>query len=114
MTIRNVSDQELCIGDQIYRRSIALTSDTVIAQWSDKPVAQLRESDFEALLERKPELIVLGTGRSNIIPPRELVFALARRGIGLEFMDTAAAARTFNVVAGEGRAVAAVLYLSSL
>jgi uncharacterized protein len=48
---------------------------------------------------------------TNVFPPRELVFALARRGIGLEFMDTPAAARTYNVLASEGRQVAAVLYL---
>jgi uncharacterized protein len=40
-----------------------------------------------------------------------LLFAFARRGIGLESMDTAAAARTFNVLSGEARQVAAVLYL---
>jgi len=112
VTIRDVTDKELRIGVQVYRRSIALTSDTVIGEWSNKPVAQLREPDFAELLEKNPELIVLGTGPSNVIPPRELIFALARRGIGLEFMDTAAAARTFNVVAGEGRSVAAVLYLN--
>lgn len=112
VTIRNVSDGELRIGDKVYRKTIALTVDTVIEEWSDKSIAQLRETDFAELLDKNPELIVLGTGPSNVIPPRELVFALARRGVGLEFMDTAAAARTFNVVAGEGRSVAAVMYLN--
>lgn len=111
MTIRNVSDHELCIGDQVYRQTIALTVDTIIEGWAAQPIGQLREADFAALLAMNPELIVLGTGPTNIVPPRELVFALARRGVGLEFMDTAAAARTFNVLAGEGRSVAAIFYL---
>ncbi len=54
---------------------------------------------------------MLGTGNTVVFPPRELVIAMARSGIGLESMDTPAAARTFNVLAGEGRRVAAVLYL---
>ena len=54
---------------------------------------------------------MLGTGASNVFPPRELVFAMARRQVGFETMDTAAAARTFNVLAGEGRRVAALLYI---
>ena len=62
-------------------------------------------------LDSDPEIIVLGTGQSNIFAPRELVFAMARRGVGFEVMNSAAAARTFNVLAGEGRRVAAVLYL---
>ena len=53
---------------------------------------------------------MVGTGKDGEFPPRELMFAFARRGVGLELMDTAAAARTFNVLAGEGRHVAAVLY----
>lgn len=111
VTIRKVSNQEIAIGDKVYQRSIALTADSVIGNWADKPVAQLRETDFEVLLEWNPELIILGTGPGSVFAPRELVFALARRGIGLEFMDTGAAARTFNVLASEGRSVAAVLYL---
>jgi len=68
-------------------------------------------NSLAALLDGRPEVIVLGTGATNVFPPRELVFAMARRGIGLEVMDTAAAARTFNVLVGEDRQVAAVLYL---
>lgn len=71
----------------------------------------LVESDLALLLETGPELIVLGTGNKYILPPRDLVFALARRGVGLEVMDTPAAARTFNVLISESRRVAAVLYL---
>ena len=54
---------------------------------------------------------MLGTGSGHVIPPRELMFAFARKGVGLEVMDTRAAARTFNVLVAEGRQVAAVLYL---
>ena len=82
--------------------------------WTDKSVPQLTEADFLALLDRGPEMIVLGTGPSNIFPPRELVFAMARRGVGLEVMNTGAAARTFNVLAAEGRSVAAVLYIGTM
>ena len=64
-----------------------------------------------AVFAEQPDVVLLGTGAANIFPPRELTFAFARRGIGLEVMDTAAAARTFNVLANEGRRVAAVLYI---
>jgi len=111
LMIRSTTATEICIGDDVFVRTIALTTDTVLDNWSKKTVAELIEADFAQLLEGNPAVIVLGTGTTNIFPPRELVFALARRGIGLEFMDTAAAARTFNVLASEGRPVAAVLYL---
>lgn len=111
LTIRSVSDAEIRIGDHSYADTIALTVDTVIADWPVKPVSDLTDSDFSRLLDTAPEIIILGTGAANLFPPRELVFAMARRGIGFEVMGTRAAARTFNVLAGEGRNVAAVLYV---
>ena len=82
-----------------------------MGRWPKTAVSELVEDDFETLLETKPEVIIVGTGLTNIFPPRDLVFAMARRGIGLEVMDTTAAARTFNVLVAEDRQVAAVLFL---
>jgi uncharacterized protein len=109
--IRSVSDDAIVVGDKRYVTTIALTAEAVIDNWQKIPIAELRETDFGMLLDVRPEVIVLGTGPTNLFPPRELVFAMARRGVGLEVMDTAAAARTFNVLCGEGRQVAAILYL---
>jgi uncharacterized protein len=111
LTIRSVSDAEIRIGDDLYTETVALTGDTVFEDWPVKRVGDLTDSDFSRLFEVSPEIIVLGTGAENLFPPRELVFAMARRGIGFEVMDTRAAARTFNVLAGEGRNVTAVLYV---
>lgn len=112
LTIRSVADGAIVVGTATYESTIALTPDAVYEDWPGKAVPDLVEADFAHLAESRPEVLVLGTGSTNIFPPRELVFALARNGIGLEVMDTAAAARTFNILAGEGRRVAAVLYLS--
>jgi uncharacterized protein len=110
--IRSISADEIRIGNDAFDHTIALTADTVLDDWPQKPVAELTEADFALFLDSKPEIMVLGTGQSNIFVPRELVFVMARRGVGFEVMNSAAAARTFNVLAGEGRRVAAVLYLS--
>ena len=110
--IRSVIANEIQIGADVYRHTIAITSDEVIDDWPDIDVADLQDSDFAALLASKPEVIVVGTGAAIQFPPRDLVFAMARRGVGFEVMDTAAAARTFNVLASEDRQVAAVLYVS--
>ncbi len=109
--IQQVTESTITVNGEPYSHSIALTPDEVLGHWSAKPIADLSEPDFEPLLIKSPEIVLLGTGPSNVFPPRELLFAFARRGIGLESMDTAAAARTFNVLATEGRQVAAVLYL---
>ncbi len=110
LTIRSVSEDGIHINDQIWSGTVALTPNEVIEQWPSIALPDLVAEDFDALLADSPELVILGTGAKGQFPPRDLMFAFARRGVGLEVMDTAAAARTFNVLAGEGRRVAAVLY----
>lgn len=109
--IRSVSADGILIGEQSFTQTIALTRDGLVEGFMPPPVADLVESHFELLFATQPELIVLGTGSHNIFPPRELMFAFARRSVGLEVMNTPAAARTFNILAGEGRRLAAVLYI---
>ncbi len=111
VSVRQVTASEILIGDTTWTRSVKITSAGVIGSWEETPINALGITDFESLLSSAPELVILGTGDEHVIPPRELVFALARRGIGFESMHTRAAARTFNVLVSEGRKVAAVLYL---
>jgi uncharacterized protein len=108
--IRSVADGTVRIGDKEYRDTIAITTDEVMENWPDKALAELTVEDFGALLQNEVTIVVLGTGSTNVFAPRDLIFAFARLGVGLEVMDSQAAARTFNVLAGEGRRVAAVLY----
>ena len=111
MTIRSVADDEIRIGERGFSRTVALSAAGVLDGWEEKPLDTLTADDFRLLLEPRPEVVVLGTGRTHVLPPRELMFAFAREGIGFEVMDTRAAARTFNVLVGEGRQAVALLYL---
>jgi len=58
-----------------------------------------------------PEVVLLGTGERAIFPPQSVLAEFLKRGIGLETMDNAAAARTFNVLVGEGRQAVGVFLL---
>ncbi len=112
VAVRRVSDTEILIGNQVWSEPVALTRDGILHDYVAAPVETLCIADLSLLIATNPELIVIGTGSEQILPNRELMFAMARQGIGLEMMDTPAAARTFNVLITEGRSVAAILYLS--
>ena len=111
VTIRRVAGGAIFIGESRYTGTIALTPEGLVEEFAPPSLEELHVTHFDRLFEYEPELVILGTGGRIVFPPRELTFAFARRGVGLEVMDTAAAARTFNVLAGEGRRLAAVLYL---
>ena len=56
-----------------------------------------------------PRILVVGCGPRFVAPPAGLAAALRRHEIGLEWMDTGAACRTFNILLLEDRPVAAAL-----
>jgi uncharacterized protein len=112
ITVRQVEPGQLRIGADIVRRNVLLTADREIRDWSIDDIDDLTESHLQVIIEAAPEVIVVGTGWKAVFPPRELVFALARRGIGLETMDTPAACRTFNILINEGRRAAAALIVN--
>jgi uncharacterized protein len=80
--------------------------------WSPPPIAELSEADLAPLLalNPQPEFIVLGTGTTLVRPPVAFTKALGARGIGVEAMDSRAAARAWGVLRAELRWVAGALY----
>ncbi|UYY59987.1 Mth938-like domain-containing protein [Sphingomonas sp. S2-65] len=80
--------------------------------WSPPAIADLTEADLAPVLalDPQPEFILLGTGERLVRPPLALTKALSARGIGLEIMDSRAAARAWGVLRAELRWVAGALY----
>ncbi|PVX29837.1 Mth938-like domain-containing protein [Sphingomonas pokkalii] len=80
--------------------------------WAPPPVAELSEADLAPAfaLDLQPEFLLLGTGATLVRPPLALVKALEKRGIGIEAMDSRAAARAWGVLRAELRWVAGALY----
>lgn len=89
----------LILGDEARSWPVASLADLTVAALA--PVLEAGRAEVEFLL--------LGVGLRNAQPPREVRDALQRAGIGLEFMDTPAAARLYNVLTAEGRRLAAAL-----
>jgi uncharacterized protein len=56
-----------------------------------------------------PEVLLVGTGGRQQLLPRDTLRPLLALGIGVEVMDTRAAARTYNILMAEGRRVVAAL-----
>lgn len=97
------------VGVREYRENVAMTPETIATGWTRGGFDDLDERDFTALLEFAPEIVLLGTGATLRFPHPRLLRALTDANIGVEVMDTAAACRTFNILAAEGRKVAVAL-----
>ena len=96
----------------VWRPGSVLILDDVARDWGVASPAGLSIASLSAVLEAGPataELCVLGMGTANALPPREVREAFLRAGVGLEYLDTPAAARLYNLLTSEGRRVAAAL-----
>ncbi|WP_341207326.1 Mth938-like domain-containing protein [uncultured Sphingomonas sp.] len=78
--------------------------------WTPPLFETLDEAALAPLLGESIEFVLLGTGAELRRPPRTLVASLEKRGIGIEAMDSRAAARAWGVLRAEERRIAAALY----
>ena len=83
-----------------------------VRPWPLEQLASLTAAHFEQVLALKPELVIFGSGERLQFVSAALYRSLIEARIGIETMDTAAACRTYNVLASEGRSVAAALLVA--
>lgn len=107
--VHSVSETAIRVVEQDYEGSVILSSEHLIDDWPITSFAALEAEHLDPVFDLKPEIVIIGTGKRQAFLSPELMMAFYRRGIGVEAMNTAAAARTFNVLVSEERNVAAIL-----
>lgn len=93
----------------VHRESLLLTADGTTRPWPPRSWAELSERHFLPVAALDPEIVLLGSGAVFRLPAPGVIRPLIDAGIGFESMTTQAACRTFNILAAEGRRVAAAL-----
>lgn len=107
--IQSVSDREIRIAGEVYRDSLVVTAEFLIANWPVKSPGDIETDHLEPILNLQPEVVLIGTGKKQVFLPPELLMKFYQNGIGVEMMTTQAACRTFNVLISDNRKVAAAL-----
>ncbi len=94
-------------------RSIVIGSRGEKFDWNCARFEDLTEAHFTQLAATQPELVIFGSGSRIRFAPPAFLRGLMQQRIGIETMDTLAACRTYNVLAGEGRRVIAALLIDA-
>jgi uncharacterized protein len=89
--------------------SLVVSADRLITDWPARSLEELKPDHLAAIVELKPEIVLLGSGAAFRFAEPALLDPLYKAGIGVEVMDTPAACRTYNILLGEGRNVVAAL-----
>lgn len=110
--VRRADAHQVVVVDRSFNASLILTRNQVIEAWGVRDAAELTSAQVEPILALKPDVVLLGTGARQRFPAQSILAAFLRHNVGLEAMDNAAAARTWDIIAGEGRNVVAAFILS--
>jgi uncharacterized protein len=97
-------------GEKI-THSVIISSGGQRIAWAGPRFEDLQAADFDVLSQVQAEVVIFGSGSRLRFPRAAWLRPLIDRRIGVETMDTAAACRTYNILAQEGRSVAAALLL---
>jgi len=101
------------VNPQAFEHSVVVPWQGAAHEWPVGGLDALAAEHFDSLLALDPELVIFGSGTRLRFAPPALLARLFERRIGVETMDTAAACRTFNVLASEGRRVVAALLVEA-
>jgi uncharacterized protein len=98
------------IGGRVFEGSVTVLPNRA-APWPIQRIDDLSVESLSDVLDAAGEIefLLIGCGAHGAFIPPRLRQDLRDRGLVIEAMDTGAACRTFNVLMGEGRPVAAAL-----
>lgn len=101
----------ITVNKQEHKGNLLVGSTGFLRPWNCANFESLTAQHFAELAQLNAELIIFGSGSKLRFVHPSWLQPLMQKRIGLETMDTHAACRTYNVLAGEGRIVIAALML---
>lgn len=107
--IRSISEKGIRVHDAFYNNPFIISGQRIVPEWDVKSIEDINEENLQVIFDLQPEVILLGTGETQLFLPPTIQVHFFRRNLGFEVMTTDAACRTFNVLAAEGRHVVAAL-----
>ena len=110
--VRRADARAVMVVEREFTRSFILARDRAIGEWDVRDITALTPQSVEPILGLKPDVVLLGSGARQQFPSQAVLAEFLKRGVGVEVMDNAACARTWNVLAGEHRNVVAAFILA--
>ena len=106
--IQNYEDNKIYVDGKKYPYNLIITEDGV-ERWEINNLEQLSFDSLKHIIDKKPDIIILGTGDQATLPNQDIINKVSDNGVGIEFMTTKSACKTFNVLLAEDRKVIALL-----
>lgn len=109
--IRAYQPGTIKVNDKTLTSSIIISPTELIENWPPQTIQEITPSSLQRVAELRPDILLIGTGSTQVFLPTEIYGELINLGIGVECMDTGAACRTYNALSSENRNVMAALLI---
>lgn len=110
-TFTAYGEDYVSVNSERFTRPVVVTPEQVFTNWTATDFASLTPAHFEYFLGLAPEVVLFGTGAQHTFPHPQLYRSLIDAGIAIEFMNTHAACRTYNILVAENRKVVAAVLI---
>jgi uncharacterized protein len=101
----------VAINGERHSQSVVVMANEIRSDWNASAFESLALEHFDYFVTLKPEVLLFGTGAKQRFGHPQLYRNLLAAGIGIEFMDTPAACRTYNILVAEDRKVVAAILI---
>ncbi|HEV7986338.1 MAG TPA: MTH938/NDUFAF3 family protein [Steroidobacteraceae bacterium] len=108
--VRRYGNGEIVVGEQRIIRPLIITPTQLILDWNASSLESLTERDLESVFGTGAQIVLLGAGETQSFASAAVRASFRARRVALECMTLGAACRTYNILAGEERPVAAGLF----
>lgn len=109
--IQSYENNSIVVNNQCLTRSFLISNTSLNENWGVDDIEQMAHEHWHDIVKLKPEVILMGTGEKIIFPHPSSYAPAIEQGIGVEFMDTRAACRTYNILLAEDRFIIAGIIL---
>ena len=107
--IKNYENSCFYIANSVYEYNIFIINNQ-ISKFGKADISHLKLNDIEKIIAEEPEIIIIGTGLLSMLPNKEIINICHSKNIGIEFMKTESACKTFNLLIAEERQVAGIFF----
>lgn len=109
--VRSISERGIRVSDNYFNNPFILSGQKLVSEWDVTTIDDINESSLQVVFDMQPEVVLVGTGETQVFLPVLVQRLFFQRSIGFEVMTTDAACRTFNILVAEGRHVVAALLI---
>ena len=110
-TITSYGPGWIKIAQRKINNPCVLTRTTLTTDSLPSNIMNLGMQNIQSIVSMSPEVVIVGTGKKQLFLDKKISSILTNQRIGVEYMDTAAACRSFNILLAEERSVVGIFYM---